>query len=145
MKVLAEVVQTFGFSFEQEPVVEIANADGADFIFLDGTPWIFETTKGRGPTLRSLLIQAPTKGKVVVDMGAVRFMANGADVMAPGIVDADENIVEGDIVWVGDERHFRPMVVGRALMSGPEMKSSLKGKSIKMLHHVGDEIWEVEN
>ena len=68
-------------------------------------------------------------------------MVNGADVMAPGIVDADEDIKEGDVVFVVDENHKKPICVGIALMDGKSMKESDKGRAIKNLHYVGDKIW----
>ena len=95
------------------------------------------------PTVRGLLAFPATERAVTVDMGAVRFIYNGADVMAPGIVDADPGIRAGDIVWVQDEKNRRPLAVGRALMDGPTMAREEKGKAIETLHHVGDEIWRL--
>ncbi len=46
--------------------------------------------------------------RVVVDEGAVPYILNGADVMAAGITDADENINEGDFVFVVEENYGRP-------------------------------------
>lgn len=96
------------------------------------------------PTVRGLLAFPATKRAVTVDMGAVRFIYNGADVMAPGIVDADPTIRPGDIVWVRDEKNGRPLAVGRAVLDGPTMAREEKGKAIETLHHVGDEIWRLE-
>ena len=70
-------------------------------------------------------------------------MANGADVMSPGIVDADRETCEGGGVWVRDERNFKPLAIGLALMSGEEMRGADKGKAIKTIHFVGDKIWNV--
>ena len=95
------------------------------------------------PTVRGLLAFPATKRAVTVDMGAVRFIYNGADVMAPGIVDAEPGIRAGDVVWVQDEKNRRPLAVGRAIMDGPTMTREEKGKAIETLHHVGDEIWRL--
>ena len=95
------------------------------------------------PTVRGLLAFPATKRAVTVDMGAVRFIYNGADVMAPGIVDADPGIRAGNVVWVQDEKNRRPLAVGRAIMDGPTMTREEKGKAIDTLHHVGDEIWRL--
>ena len=83
----------------------------------------------------------PKQNYVVVDMGAVKFVTNGADVMAPGIVDADENIDEDDQVWICDEKHNKPLAIGIALMSGEQMLKEKQGKAIKTIHYVGDQIW----
>ena len=94
-------------------------------------------------TLRGLLKYRPGRSFAVVDEGAVSFLYNGADVMTPGIVDADPGIVAGDLVWVREQKHGQPLVVGRALLSGPEMVSSDRGKAIKTLHYLNDPIWNL--
>ncbi|MCD6372493.1 MAG: DUF1947 domain-containing protein [Thermococcus sp.] len=81
--------------------------------------------------------------RVVVDAGAVPFILKGADVMAAGIVDADENIKEGDFVFVVEEDYGRPLAIGIALMDGWTMKERPKGKAVKNIHHAKDRIWEL--
>lgn len=91
-------------------------------------------------SVRGLLAHRPTLRYVTVDMGAVKFVANGADIMAPGIVEADPAVKEGDWVWIRDERNKQPLAVGRALVAGPAMVRG-KGKAVKSLHHLGDKLW----
>ena len=74
---------------------------------------------------------------VVVDMGAVKFVAKGADVMSPGITEADPNVQEGDLVIIVEETHKKPLATGRALISGPEMVENNEGKAIKTIHLLG--------
>jgi len=95
-------------------------------------------------TVRGALAYRPTRRYVTVDMGAVKFVYNGADVMAPGIVEADAAISAGDFVWIRDERNLRPLAVGEALTTGGEMRVSEKGKSVRSIHHVGDELWKMD-
>ena len=95
-------------------------------------------------TIRGLLAYPATKRWVTVDMGAVKYVYNGADVMAPGIVDADPEIKPGDLVWVRDEKNLRPLAIGEALMPGPEMVASEKGKAVRSIHHVGDALWKLD-
>jgi len=82
---------------------------------------------------------------VMVDMGAVSFITKGADVMAPGITNADESIQKDDIVWICDEKHHKPLAVGIALMTGTEMKTKSPGKAIKTIHYVGDQLWTLSH
>ena len=121
---------------------ELAITEDYEMILIDNEPIAFKINDKVYPTLKTLLNHELDKGKVVVDMGAVKFLANGADVMAPGIVEADENIKEGDVVFVVDETHNRPLCVGEALMDGKTMKESNKGKAIKTIHYIGDDIWK---
>ena len=92
-------------------------------------------------TLSGLNKYRPKRYFVEVDMGAVGFVTKGADIMAPGIVDADINIEKNDIVWIRDETHHKPLAIGKALVNGEDMKNSEKGKAIANLHYVGDPLW----
>jgi PUA-domain protein len=92
-------------------------------------------------TLLGLAKYQPKNNFVVVDMGAVGFITKGADVMAPGIIDADTTIQKDDLVWICDEKHHKPLAIGVALLSGEEMKMKRPGKAVKTLHYVGDRLW----
>src|SRR5207249_10179974 len=81
------------------------------------------------PTVRALLAFPATRRWVTVDMGAVRFIFNGADVMAPGIVEADPTIRAGEIVWVRDEKNRRALAGGQAIMDGRTMARGGEGKA----------------
>ena len=72
--------------------------------------------------------------------GHGKVIFNGADIMKPGIVSADPEIAVGDLVVIVEERHNKPLAIGRALVAGTEMKG--EGKAVKSLHHVGDAIWK---
>ena len=92
------------------------------------------------PTLKTLLKNNFLK-QVVVDMGAVKFVTSGADVMRPGIVKIDESIMEGEIISIIDEKNKKPLAIGKSLFSGQDLKNKTSGKSIKSIHFVGDKIW----
>jgi len=47
-------------------------------------------------------------------------------------------------VWIRDMTHKRPLAIGWATLAGPELKEGMKGKGIKTLHWVGDELWDME-
>ena len=95
-------------------------------------------------SVRGLLAYRPDARWVTVDMGAVRFVHNGADVMAPGITEADTALQVGDWCWIRDEKNGQPLGVGTCLQSGQEMASGSSGKSIQSVHHLGDKIWELD-
>lgn len=95
-------------------------------------------------TVRGLLKHPASKAYVTVDMGAVPFVTKGADVMGPGIVDADPSIAPGDLVWVKDIKNGRPLMIGEALVSGEQMRTKSPGKAIKSIHFVADKLWKVD-
>ena len=124
--------------------VEIAKTEeGITLFLINGEPMIFEIEGRYFPTLKGLLEVAVDRLYVVVDAGAVPFIINGADIMRPGIVEYDPGIKRGDLVVVLEERHRRPVAVGKALCSGEELAEMEKGKCIKNLHYVGDRIWRL--
>jgi PUA-domain protein len=96
-------------------------------------------------TLMGLYLLQPKKFRVVVDMGAIGFVTKGADVMNPGIVSADVSINKDDFVWICDEKNFKPIAVGKALISGEQMNKETSGKAIQNIHFVGDRLWKISH
>lgn len=94
-------------------------------------------------SVRGLLAYRPAARFVTVDMGAVKFVVNGADVMAPGIVEADPALQPGDWCWVRDVNNKQPLAVGKCLVAGTAMPKG-KGKAVKSIHHIQDKIWALE-
>ncbi len=136
--------RTFGSSFAWEGRrVERGDAQGYTVFLVDNVPMAFLDGDAVLPTVRGLLAFGAKDRYVTVDKGAIPFVIKGADVMAPGIVDADPNITPGDVVWVREESHLQPLAVGRAMIPGPEMEASSKGKAVKTLHHLRDRLWEI--
>ena len=139
-----DIVEAFGdaSSFENRKL-EYIESDECDFIFVDGEPLLFKIEGKIFPTVRGALKLNPTRRRVTVDPGAVKFIINGADVMGPGIVEAHPSIKEGDLVIVVEQAHGKALAIGRALMPGKDMAGG-KGKAVKSIHYVGDEIWKLE-
>ena len=109
--------------------IEVKNSDNERFTFL---------------TLRGFLEHNDAAKWVEVDHGAIPFLMNGADCMVAGVQAADEDIAVGELVWIRDMTHKKPLAIGWSTMEGQEMAAATKGKGIKTLHWVGDELWEME-
>lgn len=96
------------------------------------------------PSLQALnkdLVKLPT---ITVDMGAVPYVTNGADIMAPGITKISDGLNAGDFIMIIDEKFGKVLAVGQLLYSGKEIKEMKKGKAVKNIHFVNDEIWKLE-
>ena len=141
-KDVEQEVADFGIELCKRDVVERVE-DAATVILVNKKPTLFVVNGKHYPTLRYLL-EHPCLKQVVVDMGAVKFMVNGADVMRPGIVELDESIAKDEAVVIVDVNHKKPLAVGIALLSGQEIKAASSGKVIKNIHFVGDSIWKME-
>ncbi|MFB6219973.1 MAG: RNA-binding protein [Halolamina sp.] len=112
-----------------------------DVVLVDGDPHVLYYEGEPFLSVRGANAHPPEEGVVTVDAGAVSFVSDGADVMRPGITDADEDIEEGDLVVIAEESHGKALAVGRALVDGDEMLGD-SGKVVKSLHHVGDAVYE---
>ncbi|MCK5398346.1 MAG: DUF1947 domain-containing protein, partial [Thermoplasmata archaeon] len=131
-------------TFNNNDMLETAEAGELKLVLLKGKPIAMYFDDMPFPTIHGLLLYQATKCFVTVDMGAVKFLANGADVMAPGVVDADPEVKKGMPVWVRDEKNKRALVIGIALMDAQEMIYASSGKAVKTHHYVGDKIWDLE-
>ena len=115
---------------------------------MDGDDYLVE-----GANLRALrkddayipfLTESETLAKfprVVVDMGAVKFMCNGANVMRPGIVEYTK-FSKGDLVCVVEESRRKPLVVGRAIVDSPALEEMKKGEVAESIHYISAKFWE---
>ncbi|MDX1441786.1 MAG: PUA domain-containing protein [Nitrosopumilaceae archaeon] len=79
---------------------------------------------------------------VMVDMGAVKFMCKGANVMRPGIKKFSE-FKKDSIVCVIEESHHKFLAVGKTLVSSQDLEEMEKGEVLKNLHYVSDKFWEI--
>ncbi|MEM0505403.1 MAG: PUA domain-containing protein [Sulfolobales archaeon] len=123
--------------------VVIVREEDLEVVVLDSIPAFKPYEDTYIPTL--LLIKLRHRDlipKAVVDEGAVKHLINGADVMAPGIIEVEE-FKEGEIVSVWEPKKETPIVVGKALMNSKTIKEVRKGRAIKNIHHVGDKLWNL--
>ncbi|MBD18091.1 MAG: hypothetical protein CMB13_00375 [Euryarchaeota archaeon] len=97
------------------------------------------------PTLRGLLRWNLEVRWCAVDRGAIPFLMNGADCMAAGVQMVEPNIERGDLIWIRDEEHGKPIAIGWALLDAHEMNTATKGKALRTIHWIGDDLWEIEN
>jgi PUA domain protein len=122
--------------------VEVVETDRDLRIFvISGKPLLVKKGEDIFPSLMfsALLSRIP---RVVVDMGAVPHVCDGADVMVPGIVRVEGDFEADDIVVIVDERHGKPLAVGKALGSSEEIRNVNRGKAVKNLHFIGDKTWK---
>ena len=79
---------------------------------------------------------------VMVDMGAVKFMCKGANVMRPGIKKFTD-FEKDKIVCIIEESQQKFLAVGKSVVSSSELEELEKGEVIKNMHYVSDKFWEV--
>jgi len=121
-------------------MVELAD-EPFDVVLVDGEPDVVQFEEEAFLTVQGANRHVPSRGTVTVDAGAISFVSDGADVMRPGIVEADEGVAAGDLVTIAEETHGKVLAIGRALVDGDEMTGD-SGKVVESIHHVGDELFE---
>jgi len=126
--------------YGSKALVEIVEAESGELLLIEGKPLLFRAGDAVFPTLMAteLLVGTP---KAIVDMGAVRFVCNGADVMAPGIVRYEGNFCKGDLIRIVDVKHGKPLALGEVLYTSEEVKTIKQGPVVKTKHYVSDKIW----
>ncbi len=130
------------FNFD-DSIIESGVIDDKRFVFIDDEPCFVYIDSKLVFTLFGLNRFQPKNRYVVVDMGAVKFVTNGADVMSPGIVDCDEDILKDDQIWICDERNKKPLAVGFALIDGIDMKNKNEGRACETIFYVGDKLYNL--
>lgn len=105
-----------------EHVLSLRAADGLYTLKLAGGRRLHRTTD-------------PPRFRVIVNEESAPFNAEGRNVFAPFVVDADPGIRPGDEVLVVDEGD-NLLAVGRALLSGREMLHFRRGMAVNVKDHV---------
>jgi PUA domain protein len=120
--------------------LEIIETDFAEIFLVNNKPILAKMGEHVFPTL-TFNEASSSAPKVVVDMGAVPHVCNGADIMAPGIVRFQGEIRKGGFVFVVDEKYGKLLAVGEALYDMNEATKPKQGVAIKNIHFVGDKLW----
>ena len=122
--------------------IEVIYTEAGDTLYaINGELKLWKSEENYIPVLTLLLKGDITIKTIIVDMGAIKFVTNGADIMRPGITKIDPSIKKGDIVRIVDETHGRALAVGKAMYDAEEMAKITKGKVIKNLHTIKDSVW----
>ena len=78
---------------------------------------------------------------VTVDMGAIKFMCKGANLMRPGIRSFTE-FEKDKLVCIVEESQHKFLAVGKSVVSSEELEKMDKGEVLKNLHYISDKFWE---
>ena len=145
-QLLLELSQKFKVDTEQlfgpKPHIELAETQVAEILLVNRKPLFARIDENILPTLIFNEVSSILP-KIVVDMGAVPHVCNGADLMVPGVVQINGNFNTNDFVLIVDERHGKPLAIGVALFDSHAMRKMKRGKIVKNIHYVGDKLWEV--
>ena len=80
---------------------------------------------------------------VIVDMGAIKFVCKGANIMRPGITKFSD-FEKDEIVCVIEESQHKFLAVGKAKIPSKQLDEIEHGEVIKNMHYISDIFWESE-
>lgn len=138
-QILREVREAWGFELPRVKNLMVHEIEGARIMAGGGL-----ALAHAGGSYVPLLTQPDLLSKfpsVTVDMGAVKFVCKGANVMRPGITDMGE-FAAGGVVCVLEERHGKHLAVGTASASSADAEASGRGEVVRNVHYVSDRIWD---
>ncbi len=144
IKTLREEIGPSAELFTGKMYEVIETGEDLHIYMVDKQPYLLEKDGIIFPSLRGALARPFTERTVTVDMGAVSFVINGADIMRPGITNVSPDVKAGKPVQIVDERHNKPLALGVAMFDSEELLLQEKGKVVKNYHYVGDDIWNIE-
>ncbi len=129
--------------FPKKSNVEIIITEEGDELYaVNDKLTLWRSKEGFLPVLTLLLNKQVDLKTVIVDMGAVRFVTNGADIMRPGITKINPNIKQNNIIRIADEKNNQTLAIGKAMYDAEKMEKMDKGKVIKNLHTIQDSVWK---
>lgn len=130
--------------FKTERVEMIESSAKLQIYLIDRRPLLMEQDTWVFPTLRGAIAHPFDEHRVVVDSGAIPYLINGADVMRPGIISVSPDVKKDKPVLIVEERHKKPIAVGISLYDATELEQLERGRALRNIHYVGDELWNLE-
>jgi PUA domain protein len=127
--------------FGSKPLVEKTQLRNGELILINGKPVLLKRQSQLIPTLKFDYLVGKL-ARLVVDMGAVPHICNGADVMARGVRSIEGEFMKGALVAIVDETHRKQIAIAEALADSASIREMKSGKAASNLHFVGDEAWD---
>ncbi len=138
IKAMREDLNSIPAEFSELDRLEIEEQGKLTLYYYRRKPFFYRN-EGLIPTLFMINTQKPSKNRVTVDRGAVPHVAKGAGVFIRGIIEADQGITEGDMVFVRNEDGVY-IAVGFADTDTDGLLSKRDGEGIRTVHFLEDEI-----
>jgi PUA-domain protein len=145
VKEINGLIVEYSLKFSKKDKAQILETDdGLKMIRINSKNLFFFHKEKVIPTLHLMQTHLDLLKKITVDMGAIKFVINGADIMRPGIVQIEDGIGAGDYIVIIDEKNSKPIAIGIAKLDTLGLRESTGGKVIENVHFVGDDIWKVD-
>ncbi len=131
----------FAADLQSKTAVEEIPVDDEKLFLVGDKPVVISVNGELFPALMNEEVLR-TLPSIVVDMGAIPHICNGADIMRPGIKQTQGEFERGAVLVVKDIKFGKPIGICVAETSSESMRAMSKGKAARNVHYVGDRFWE---
>ncbi|GMH33918.1 hypothetical protein BSKO_01752 [Bryopsis sp. KO-2023] len=133
---------------KKEPMIIAKCQHHLQVAILNGTPLFFAERDGPWfPTLRLLHQYPEMMRKLRADLGAIKFVLSGANIMCPGLTSPGATIHDevdgGAPVAIYAEGKTHAMAIGLTKMSTGDMRKINKGIGVDNVHYLNDGLWKL--
>jgi predicted RNA-binding protein (TIGR00451 family) len=126
---------------QSKQVVEEIDVENGKLFLINNRPFAISMGSTLFPSLLNEEV-LKTLPSVIVDMGAIPHVCNGADIMRPGIREIHGEFGKGAVLLVKDIRFGKPIGICIAEASSESLRAMAKGKAARNVHYVGDKFWQ---
>jgi PUA domain protein len=130
-----ETLKKFNIDGSSMANIEVESNKKNEVYYFSGKPIFYNGI----PTLYLINYLKIKTHTVTVDNGAVPHITNGSNLFAPGIIDMDMEIKNGDMVFIKNIEGLY-IAIGTANEDASAIMSTKKGDAVKILHYLNDKI-----
>ncbi|KAL4439866.1 hypothetical protein ABPG75_002867 [Micractinium tetrahymenae] len=132
---------------KKQDLVLVKLPEYVQLLVLNNVPLFFSMRDGPWfPTLRLLHQYPDMMPRLRADLGAIKFVLSGANIMCPGLTSPGatihDEVEEGAAVAIYAEGKEHAMAVGYTKMSTTQMREVNKGIGVDNLHYLNDGLWK---
>jgi PUA-domain protein len=143
IKELNDNIASYNISFDKKDKIEMLIEMDSTYYFCEGELAFIFKQNIYIPSLKLQIKRGLCLPHCIVDMGAIKFVIGGADIMRPGIVSLPNDLEANSLVVIVDVDKNRPLCVGKLFLSSNEILELKIGKVVANLHYLGDKYWEM--
>nr|WCZ58282.1 translation machinery-associated protein [Paratrimastix eleionoma] len=132
---------------KKQPLMIAKCHNHVSILVVNHKPLFFQIRDGPFiPVLRILHKYPFMMTQMRVDRGAIKFIINGANVMAKGLTnpggELPNDIPAETPVAIMAEGKQTALGIGMTKLSSDEIRNAESGIAIELLHHLGDDLWK---
>lgn len=134
---------------KKEQMLQFKCPDHASLLVVNNVTMFFSNRDGFWfPTLRLLQQYPQMMPRLRADVGAIKFVLSGANIMCPGLTSPGatihDEVDENTPVAIYAEGREQAMAIGITKLSTQQIREVNKGVGVELMHHLNDGLWKMK-